>query len=169
MRDWTKAMKNVIAGELHVVVAERIDQVTGVLWTRNPKQQLANLSSAAQIGRVDIRPSARAGRVVESLARRFETSLTARNFESFWTAADFEEVIAALGEYDLKTGNIVERAGVKLHDAVYVTKLGRGVVTGFSRCGRVVVRLDKPREHAQASAIAPRSTVKPIIRPGAGS
>jgi hypothetical protein len=166
MKGWTEAMKNVIAGELHVVVAERQDQVTGVFWTRNPQQQLANISCTTQIGRVDVRPCARAARLVNGLADRFEASITARNVERFWSAADFEEIIAALEEYDLETGALKERAGIKLHDAVYVTNLGRGVVTGFSNTGRIMVRLDRPKAHAQACAIAPRSCVKPILRAG---
>jgi hypothetical protein len=164
MRTLEVAMKNIIPGELHVVVAERGDQITGIFWTRNPHQHLANLSSATHLGRIDIRPSPHAARVVASLARRFEASTSSRSSESFWTFADFEEILAALGEYDLAVGALVERAGIKLDDPVYISKLGRGVVTGFTRCGRLIVRLDRPTQHAQASAIAPRSQVKPILR-----
>ncbi len=166
MRTLEMAMKNIIPGELHVVIAERGDQVTGVFWTRNPHQHLANLSSATHLGRIEIQPSPHASRVVNGLARRFEASTSSRSSESFWTVADFEEVLAALREYDLSLGALIERAGVKLDDHVYIPALGRGVVTGFTRCGRVIVRLDRPKAHSQASAIAPRSCVKPILRAG---
>lgn len=157
-------MKSILPGELHIVVAERHDQVTGVFWTRSPQQFLANLASSTHLGRTESHACAHAARVLAGLARRFEDSIEVRAFECFWTAADFEEVLAALGEYDLERGILIERAGVKLDHPVYVTKLGRGIVTGFTQCGRVIVRLDRPTAHAQASAIAPRSMVKPVLR-----
>jgi hypothetical protein len=157
------AMKHVIPGELHVVVAERQDQVTGVMYTRKPHEHLVTLASATQLGRIEVRPSAYAPRVVESLARRFVSSTTEGSAASFWTLADFEELLAALDEYDLDRGILVERAGVKINAPVYVPKVGRGTVRGFTPCGRVIVRLTENGKPGQTGVIAPRSQVKPVI------
>jgi hypothetical protein len=158
-------MKQIIPGQLHVVVAERQDQVTGVFWTRNPDQHLANLASATQqLGRVEVCPGRHAPMVVQSLSRRLSDSIQTRGTDCFWTCADFEEVLAALSEYDLDKGVLVERAGLRANDPVYIPKLGRGVVQSFTRCGRVVVRLTRPDNMAKAVAIATRASVKPILR-----
>jgi hypothetical protein len=157
-------MKNVVPGEIHLVVAERHDQVTGVFWTRNPNQHLANLASATQLGRVDVRPGRHAAKVVQSLSRRLSDSIQTRGADCFWTSADFEEVLAALGEYDLDKGVLIERAGIRAKDRVYIPNVGRGVVQSFTRCGRLIVRLDRPDNMAAAVAIAARASVKPVLR-----
>lgn len=157
-------MKRIKEGELHVVIAERGDQLVGVIYTRKPCEQVSLLASLTHVGRVEIRPSPYAKRIVEAIGRKFETSITCRSTESFWTSADFEDLVASLDEWDAPTGAQVENAGVKLHAPVYVQTLGRGVVTGFTRFGRVVVRMDRPDNLAAAVAIAPRSQVKPVLR-----
>lgn len=167
MHSLREAMKNVIAGELHVVVAEREDQIVGVMWTRHPEQHLSNLARATQLGRVEVRPSPHAPQIVASLEKRFDAAIDVRGASAFWTLADFEEVIDALGEYDLARGILAERAGLKSGDPVYVTNIGRGVVKSFTMCGRVVVEFDRPHKNSRVGAIAPRSAVKPILRPGA--
>lgn len=159
-------MRDSTAGtdEIHLVVAERQDQVTGVFWTRRPKQLLASLGGATYVGRVQIFASRHAGAVLKGLERRFEHSIETRAFECFWTLADFEEVLHALAEYDLDTGRLKERAGIRANDKVYVAKLGRGRVTGFTRCGRLVVEIERPGANfAKLTAFAPRSQVKPIV------
>jgi hypothetical protein len=149
---------------VHIVIAERQDQVVGVHWTRHPKQHLANLASTTHLGKVDVRPSRHAAKVVKSLAKRLAESIQTQGLDCFWTTSDFEEVVAALEEYDLDKGVLVERAGLRANDPVYIPKLGRGVVQSFTRCGRVVVRLTRPDNMAKAVAIATRASVKPILR-----
>lgn len=156
-------MKHISPGDLHVVIAERQDQVIGVCWTRSPAQHLANLSAATQIGRTEVRPSPYATRICKALSKRFADSLQLQGHECFWTSADFEEVIAALNEYDLVKGLLIERAGVRANDQVYIPEVGRGVVTGFTLCGRVIVKLDRG-SLTKAIAIARRADVKPVVR-----
>lgn len=159
-----KLMQTVAPGELHLVVAERLDQVVGVMWSQKPKQALSNLASTTHLGRADTTPARAAKKIVAELAARFESSITARTTESFWTSADFEEVQAAIAEYDLATGARIENAGVKVGTEVQVENLGRGRVTGFDRSGRLMVKLERPAFAAGCVAVAPRSSVKPVIR-----
>jgi hypothetical protein len=156
-------MKRINPGELHLVVAERQDQVTGLFWTRNPEQRLANLASTVALERTSIRPTRHAARIIRSLGKRLP-DLGIRDEDTIWTSSDFEEVLAALAEFDLATGKMIERAGLRANDPVYIPALGRGVVTGFTGCGRVMVRLNRPNNMAAATAIAPRASVKPILR-----
>jgi hypothetical protein len=158
-------MRKIIPGELHIVLAERQDQVIGVFWTRNPDQQLANLASATHLGKVDVRPSRHAAKVVKSLAKRLAESIQTQGPDCFWTTSDFEEVVAALEEYDLDRGVLVERAGLRATHPVYIPNLGRGIVTGFTGCGRVIVELDRGNRLAKSVAIASRASVKPVLRP----
>lgn len=151
-------------GQPHIVIAERQDQITGVMYSRKPTEYLALLASATHLGRTEVRPSRHAPKIVKALASRFSHSITDRNESSFWTAADYEELIAALDEFDLDRGVLIARAGVKLNDLVEVAHHGRGRVTGFTICGRVMVRLEKAGRLAEVGAIAPRSMVKPVIR-----
>lgn len=159
-----KLMQTVAPGELHLVVAERLDQVVGVMWTLKPKQVLSNLSSTTHLGRAEIEPAKGAKRVVTQLAARFEASITASTAEAFWTTADFEEIKSAIAEYDLATGMRIENAGVKVGSEVQINNLGRGTVTGFDKSGRLMVTLERPRFSKGMIAIAPRSEVKPVIR-----
>lgn len=159
------AMKQVVPGALHLVVAERVaDGQVGVIHTRKPQEFLSSIAATAQLARVEVRPGVAAGKVVDSMAGRYALSITSRSHNTFWTMADFEEVIAAIDEYNLDRGVLVERAGVKLDDPVFVSRMGRGVVTGFTRCGRVVVRLARANGLAEVGVISPRSMVKPIVR-----
>jgi HAMP domain-containing protein len=156
-------MKRIIPGEIHLVVAERHDQVTGLFWTRNPEQRLANLASTVDLGRTSIRPTQHAVRILKSLAQRLP-DIGIRDEDAIWTSSDFEEVLAALAEFDLATGKMIERAGLRANDPVYIPALGRGVVTGFTGCGRVIVELDRGNRLAKSVAIASRASVKPILR-----
>jgi hypothetical protein len=163
MHTLESTMKNVIAGELHIVVAERQDQITGIFWTRNPHQHLANLASATHLGRVEIRACPYAPRVIDGVGRRLSPSIDSQSAGSFWSRADFEEILAAVDEYDLATGRRIANAGVKVGDPVHVAKHGRGRVKSMSHAGLINVALDRP-DGDTIGVVAHRSMVKPILR-----
>jgi hypothetical protein len=153
-------MKTIRPGMPHVVVVEQLDGSVAVQHSRAPLDLLARLGSHVYLGRVEVRPSPRA----QAIAERVRDRLPGGPVHEFtWHPADFEQAIELLDEYNLETGLIVQRAGVMLNGVVQVAKHGRGVVTGFTRCGRVMVRLDRPGR-AAITAIAPRSQVKPVVR-----
>jgi hypothetical protein len=81
-----------------------------------------------------------------------------------WYLVDFDQAVDALAEYDLETGARVRGAALKVRDRVYVSAAGRGVVEGFTACGRVTVRMETNPLTARV-VHAPRSLVKPIVRP----
>jgi hypothetical protein len=157
------AMKSIVAGQLHLAIIERQDGFTGIAWTRHPQQYLSILAGAAPLGRIEVRPSPHAVVVLDGLRKRFANSVTDRSDAIVWTTVEFEQCVAALDEYDLERGALVSRDGIRPNDRVYVTNLGKGVVTGFTRCGRIMVRLDRPNQLAEVAAFAPRSCVKPIL------
>lgn len=149
------------SGELHLVVAERADNITGVCWTRHPHQHVANLSGVIDLSSVEMRASPHAVAVYEALRKRFASTTEASAESVFWTHSDYDQVIAALDEIDLERGIWTSRDGIKLDD------LGTGTVKGFTPCGRIRVSLDRPDNYAAVGAIAPRSCVKPVVRPAA--
>jgi hypothetical protein len=154
-----------LSEQMHVVIAERHDHVVGALWTRHPRELLSILAGAT-LGRVCTcaRAATPRGWCAASPSAS-STSITAKSMDSFWTVADFEEVVAALGEYDLERGVRIESAGMRINDEVHVTGWGRAIVTGFADSGHVTVRLTHPGANAYG-AVAPRSLVKPVIRAG---
>jgi hypothetical protein len=69
--------------------------------------------------------------------------------------------LAALGEYDLETGDRMSDEGLALAQSVFVDGTGQGVVTGFSACGRVEVSIARyPR--GVLTTYAPRGMVHPL-------
>jgi hypothetical protein len=160
-----QAMKHIVPGALHVIVASRHqDGAVGLFYSRDPSTWLVALSSHAQLDQVEVRHGAASAHVVEQLRTRFDP-LHAPAGALPWYLIDFDQATKALGEYDLETGARVAGAAFKLHDRVYVASAGRGVVEGFTPCGRVTVRMEANRLTSRV-VHAPRSLVKPIVRMG---
>ncbi len=163
MHTLEQAMKHIVPGEQHVIVASRQqDGAVGLFYTREPGNWLVALSNSCQLDQVEVRPSVKAPSVVEQMRKRF-ASIHIASSALPWYQLDFRQVIEALDEYDLTRGCLVMRGGVKVNDPVYVNNAGRGIVTGFTRCGRVMVRLDRMGMHC-AAVYAPRSAIKPVLR-----
>ncbi len=78
-----------------------------------------------------------------------------------WYVIDYAKALAALGEYDLDTGERVGAGAIRLHSTVSVEGLGIGKVTGFSLCGRVEVTYARSR-HAALITYAPASMVSVV-------
>jgi hypothetical protein len=158
----TQAASRAAPGQPHVLIVEQLDGSTSSQATRQPRELLARLGTVVTIGRTIYRPGARAATVANLIRERVGA---AAGEAVVWLPFDFEDLAELLDEYDLATGQMVKRAGVRLADPVQVSRLGRGVVTGFTRCGRVIVLMDHPRRGVvECTAIAPRAHVKPVVR-----
>lgn len=161
-----KLMKQTQPGQLHVVVAARLDGAVGFLYTRDPIEWLAQLGSHMDLGEIEVRACAAAAKVVKYLRSRFSVAdVPSRHMP--WYLVDYKQAVDALDEIDLATGE--PRSGLELDAPVMVyPQAARGRVFGFTCGGQVVVKLDVGR-FTENIVIAARQDVKPIVRVKAAS
>jgi hypothetical protein len=159
--DREKLMKQIQPGSLHVVVAGRLDGTVGFLYTRNPLDWLATLGNHFELGEIEVRASAAAEKIVRYLRSRFSVAHIP-NERMPWYLVDYPQAVQALDEIDLDTGE--PTSGLELGAKVQVDPgRRRGSVFGFTRSGRVVVKLDG-LTFTENIVIAPRENVKRIVR-----
>jgi hypothetical protein len=133
-------MRHVIPGAMHVVLAGRADGLVGSVYTRAPIDWLLTISDSFNINRHEIRPSAHAERIVRAWRSRFAIEPQPGSLLP-WFRAPFVDAVRALNDYNTRTGSAFQ--AIELDAPVLVKASGSlGRVIGFSRCGRVAVRLE---------------------------
>lgn len=159
--DQEKLMKQIQPGELHVVIAGRLDGVVGFLYTRDPLEWLARLGSHMDLGEIEVRASAAAVKIVKYLRSRFSKANVPSDSMP-WYLVDYCQAVEALEEVNIATGE--PHNGLELEAPVMIMSTrARGRVFGFTCRGQVVVKLDAGR-FTENIVIAPREDVKPIVR-----
>jgi hypothetical protein len=147
-------------GELHVVLVKRqADGLVGIVYTRSPMSWLVTLSNDTQLAEVEVRVSPAAERIVTALRARFEISHEPNELLP-WFLIDFAEAVAALSEYNLRTGGTWLK--LELHAQVYHLVLrDRGTIIGLIQGGTFCVKLDGCTPNV---VTARRDELKPIVR-----
>jgi hypothetical protein len=105
------------------------------------------------------RPTPHARLIAQRLKRRFARA----SIEGCgpWFAVEYSRAIAALGEFDLETGERVASERVGLGASVDVDGAGTGRVTGFASCGRIEITVDRFKP-ASMVVYAPAGLVRPL-------
>jgi hypothetical protein len=137
-----KLMRHVVPGAMHVVLAGRDDGVVGSVYTRAPVDWLLAVSDSFKITHHEIRASAAAARVVTAWRSRFSLEPQPGSLLP-WFRVLFMDAVRALDEYNLTTGEIF--TAIETQAPVRITGYAgapRGKVIGFTRCGRVAVKLE---------------------------
>jgi hypothetical protein len=156
-----KFVKQIQADSMHAMVVKRGDGLVGLFYTREPMNWLGILSQHALIEEAEVRPSAHSPRIVSFMRARFAHAHTPN--EAFpWYLVDFQQAVDALNDFNHETGELLDL--LKPDTPVLVLpERKRGTVIGFSRCGRVVVKLHSPH-HISNLVLALRENVKPVVR-----
>jgi hypothetical protein len=155
-----KIIRQVQPGELHVVLVKRhSDGLVGIVYTRAPMDWLTSLSNHTQLDDVEVRSSPAAERIVKALRARFEISHEPEQLVP-WFVTDFAVAVAALCEYNLRTG--AAWLNLELHSQVYhLTQQARGIIIGLIQGGTFCVKLDGCTPNV---VTARRDELKPIVR-----
>lgn len=153
-------MKEIQAGQQHVIIASRADGAVGIFYARDPLNWLAALGTHAPLEDVEVRPSAAAAKVVEQLRARFAPA----HFPSTalpWYLIDYSQAVQALDQLDLDTGELSDhlKHGAEV---MVLPHRNRGQMYGYTRGGQVVVKLHSSPLVANI-VIAPRQQVKPVL------
>jgi hypothetical protein len=156
-----KIMKQVTPGAQHALLVKRADGVVGLFFTREPMNWLGVLSQHIEIEEAECRPSPASPRIVSHLRARFAHAHIPN--ESYpWYLIDFPQAVEALGDFDLATGELLDALKPDA-EVLVLPDRQRGRVIGFSRCGRVIVRLHTTRLISNL-VLALRENIKPVLR-----
>lgn len=146
----------------HIVILERDDGHTFLTATFNPQGVVLRLNGAGLLmHRMQVIDTQHAEPIVEAVGRHF--SLHRRDAFGPWYAADYDDVLRVLNDYDMQTGRRWRDERYEVGSRVRVQGAGKGRITGF-RGPHIVVDLDGPAG-ATSIVIAPKSLVKPVLRP----
>jgi hypothetical protein len=107
------------------------------------------------------RSTPHARRIVDDLKKRFARSSYGMEFAGPWFVEEYPNMLAAVGEYDLATGERISCERVKLHETVMVDGVGPGVVTGFHVSGRIEVT-SKRYPRGMFVTLAPAASVRAL-------
>jgi hypothetical protein len=153
-------MKHIKQGELHIVLAARLDGAICILYTREPIAWLAALGDHCQVGEVEVRATTAAARIANQLRSRFAVASIPDS--AFWFQIDFRQALRALNEIDLATGKPLRDLAVNA-DVMVFPQRTRGNIFGFTPRGNVVVLL-RSRPGERHLTLVRRADLKPVLR-----
>lgn len=149
---------------LHLVAVRTATGAVTFFATRRPTEQLIHLGRELVVERRLVMQTRHAERLVQELQSEFADTQTANDGRPFFLA-DWESAVDAIAQFDLATGQRMEREGVKVGDTVQV-ELGladspsklRGYVRGINGKRYLVEIPNGP------TGLFTRNLVKPIVR-----
>lgn len=155
---------------LCLVAVQTATKAVTFFSTRHPHDQIVHLGTALTVENRLTVATAHADRLAAELRAQFYEKVLTAYGNRPWFLVDWEDVVAAIGEFDLATGRRQVLGDVALGDQVQVelstasdpALKARGEITAISGV-RFLVRLNNPIGEL-SGCWAPRSAIKPIRR-----
>lgn len=148
----------------YVLVIERGDGKVLVLGTDNAPNRLIAINSWSPLEHfLHAFRTDHYAQIVSALQYRFgQWSL---DCFGIWFHIDAREILAAIAEFDLETGERKRVGLLQLQGPVWVKGIGAGTIAHIdATTGGAIVRLREPRG-ALKQVMAPRRLMKPYLRP----